>query len=159
MKTPLLFIVLLVLVFAPAAPAQLSQARLDAIEREAYEKALAEIKARRAAEAAGTDPLAAPVPPAADAGPEAWARYNNAVAAWNQRTAAQKQQQAAEAARQRQIEAAAVQAEVARRMAAKEERMRRESEAAYRAWLAQRAVEALELHNLLMAERMGLVRR
>lgn len=151
MKTTsaLLFVVviLLSLTAAPAARAQLSQAQLDAIEEAAYQKALAEIQAKRAAAAAAAgavSPLAAPQRPAADAGPEAWANYNNAVAAWNQRTAAAQQKTATDAARDRQRQAALDQAESIRRRAAKEEQERLAKQAAYDRWLREREVQALE---------------
>lgn len=97
------------------------------------------------------DPLASPKRPGKDAGPHEWANYENAVAAWNQRTAAAQRQAVADAARQRQIAIAAAQAELSRRIAAREEREQREADAAYRAWLQQRRLEALELQAQALA--------
>ena len=97
------------------------------------------------------DPLASPKRPGKDAGPHEWANYENAVAAWNQRTAAAQRQAVADAARHRQIAIAAAQAELSRRMAAIEEREQREADAAYRAWMQQRRIEALELQAQALA--------
>jgi hypothetical protein len=97
------------------------------------------------------DPLASPKRPGKDAGPHEWANYENAVAAWNQRTAAAQRQAVADAARQRQIAIAAAQAELSRRLAAREEREQREADAAYRAWLRERQIQAMKLQAQAMA--------
>jgi hypothetical protein len=97
------------------------------------------------------DPLAAPKRPGKDAGPHEWANYENAVAAWNQRTAAAQRQAVIDAARQRQIAIAAAQAELSRRLAAREEREQREADAAYRAWLRERQIQAMELQAQALA--------
>ena len=97
------------------------------------------------------DPLASPKRPGKDAGPHEWANYENAVAAWNQRTAAAQRQAVVDAARQRQIAIAAAQAELSRRMAAREEREQREADAAYRAWLYERQIRAMELQAQALA--------
>jgi hypothetical protein len=93
----------------------------------------------------------APKRPSKDAGPHEWANYENAVAAWNQRTAAAQRQAVADAARQRQIAIAAAQAELSRRLAAREERERQEADAAYRAWLRERQIQAMELQAQALA--------
>jgi hypothetical protein len=97
------------------------------------------------------DPLASPKRPGKDAGPHEWANYENAVAAWNQRTAAAQRQAVIDAARQRQIAIAAAQAELSRRLAAREEREQREADAAYRAWLRERQIQAMELQAQALA--------
>lgn len=97
------------------------------------------------------DPLASPKRPGKDAGPHEWANYENAVAAWNQRTTAAQRQSVADAARQRQIAIAAAQAELSRRLAAREEREQREADAAYRAWLRERQIQAMELQAQALA--------
>lgn len=97
------------------------------------------------------DPLAAPKRPGKDAGPHEWANYENAVAAWNQRTAAAQRQAVADAARQRQIAIAAAQAELSRRLAAREEREQREADLAYRLWLRERQIRAMELQAQALA--------
>jgi hypothetical protein len=97
------------------------------------------------------DPLASPKRPGKDAGPHEWANYENAVAAWNQRTAAAQRQAVADAARQRQIAIAAAQAELSRRLAAREEREQREADLAYRLWLRERQIQAMELQAQALA--------